>query len=130
MRSSRVKALLAVFSALIVCACSAGDTAPLPDSLAIGRTTTLSPGQIRVVQNAVKANLDNPKSAKFGRIVAGISNTGTTHVCGLVDAKEQDGSYSGMTVYSGEFDGDAFQFDGLGDSLELICAQQGLTPER
>jgi hypothetical protein len=114
----------------MLCACSAGDTATLPDTLAIKRTTALSAAQTRAVQNAVKANLENPKAAKFGRMVAGISNTGTTHVCGLVDAKEQDGSYSGMTVYSGEFQGDAFQFDGLGDSLELICAQQGLKPER
>jgi hypothetical protein len=102
----------------------------LPNTLAISQTTTLSASQMKAVQSAVRANVENAKSARFGRIVAGISNTGTTHVCGLVNTKDEDGSYTGMIVYSGEFDGDTFQFEGLGDSLELICAQQGLTPER
>jgi hypothetical protein len=129
-KNSYSKMLLALIGAAILCACSKSEGVnPLPDTLAISQTTNLSPVQIRTVQNVVKANLDNPKTARFGGIAAGISNTGAVHVCGLVNTKEPDGSYT-RVVYSGEFEGGAFKFDGLGSSLELICEQQGLTPER
>jgi hypothetical protein len=129
-RSSRGKILLAFLGAAILCGCSKSEGVnPLPDTLTITQTTNLSAVQIRTVQTAVKANLDNPKTARFGGIAAGISNTGAIHVCGLVSTKEPDGSYT-RAVYSGEFEGGAFKFDGLGNSLELMCEQQGLTPER
>ena len=129
-RNLRGKILLALVGAAMLCACSKSEGVnPLPDTLAISQTTKLSAVQIRTVQNAVKANLDNPKTARFGGIAAGISNTGAVHVCGLVNTKEPDGSYT-RVVYSGEFEGGSFKFDGLGNSLELMCEQQGLTPER
>lgn len=114
-------------TAVALSACSTAQTS-LPESLVIARPVTLTPAQIAAVERTVRANLKDPDSARFGALVAGSNNTGTIHVCGLVNAKNSYGGYGGMTMYAVELTGTNFKFEGMGEGIVFICDKQGLRP--
>ncbi len=60
----------------------------------------LNERQIEVVKTAVRSELKDPQSAIFSIMDAGINSEDTIMVCGLVNAKNSYGGYTGDTVYS------------------------------
>lgn len=62
---------------------------------------TLTPADTIIVHDGVKKSLKDPGSARFGGHAAGISADGTILVCGLVNARNSYGGYTGDQPYSG-----------------------------
>ena len=84
------------------------------------------------VQSAVKSNLKDPDSAKFGRYKAfTVNDTGgkITAICGYVNAKNSYGGYGGMTPYIATGIKGSFEAAGPGEYYDAVCAQRyGVTP--
>lgn len=63
---------------------------------------TLTPQQVRQVQDGVLATLKDPDSARFDHIMAAqATSDGMLTVCGLVNAKNGFGGYSGNMPFVG-----------------------------
>jgi hypothetical protein len=127
---SKLRAVAIASVALLVAGCGAGQLAevqlqplaPLP----------LSTDQITMVQNAVKFSLQDPGAAQFGIIKGGKDQDGKVVVCGLVNAKNNFGGYTGMT-FTGEINsGGSFNVAAMGDiadvslAIQQVCGKQGL----
>jgi hypothetical protein len=124
----RVPAIASV--ALLVAGCGAGQIAEVqPQPL---EPVPLSTNQITVVQNTVKFSLQDPGAAQFGTIKGGKDQGGKVVVCGLVNAKNNFGGFTGMT-FTGEIDsGGSFKVAAMGDvadvslAIQQVCVKQGL----
>jgi hypothetical protein len=57
------------------------------------------------VESAVKARLKDPNSAMFSAVVVGTLSDGTTRACGLVNAKNGMGGYSGKQAFMVQLEG-------------------------
>lgn len=96
------------------------------------KTTTLNMAQIDAIHSIVLSKLRDPGSVQWGEHKAGTDANGKTFVCGMVNAKNGFGGYTGMTPYMGEFDSGQFKLGGLGGVPEVttaiyqVCAQHGL----
>jgi len=66
-----------------------------------GMPVSLSIRQITMVKNGVKAHLKDPVSAQFGNISASKDSKGQIYVCGLVNAKNSFGGYTGSKPFNG-----------------------------
>jgi hypothetical protein len=94
----------------------------------------LTPAQLDLVQHDMRAALKNdPGTAKFGNIVAGIKSPEVTYVCGLLNAKSAGGDYTGLQPFIGILGKkqDAslgFLPMAVGDVAGQQCAMRGLTP--
>lgn len=93
----------------------------------------LSTDQITVVQNYVRNALKDPASANFGPIRGGRDPYGKIIVCGMVNAKNSFGGYTGMQPFSGEFNSQGyFKVNGIGGddivslSIQQVCTGYGL----
>ena len=70
-----------------------GDSAYVP--------TTLTQEQKTAVQSGVKLDLKDPESARFGLMVAASHPNKSSMVCGMVNAKNSYGGYTGDRPYFG-----------------------------
>ena len=99
MSKLRVVAMTSV--ALLVTGCGAGQLAEIqPKPLA---PLTFSADQITTVQTVIRFSLQDPRAAQFGTIKGGKDQDGKVVVCGLVNAKNNFGGFTGMT-FTGELD--------------------------
>ena len=124
MRKSRT----AILAAMLLTGCT---TAPnIPATV----PSPLSAAQTSAIKSAVTAKLKDPGSVQFGTILAGREVNGRAiTVCGLVNAKNSYGGYTGMTPFSGEFtSADTFRVGGIGGVPEVstaifqVCSRQGM----
>jgi hypothetical protein len=94
----------------------------------------LTPEQIDLIQHDVRAALKNdPVSAKFGNMVAGLKSPEVTYVCGLLNSKNSGGDFTGLEPFIGllgkKADGSlGFLPLAEGDVAGQQCATRGLTP--
>lgn len=100
-----MRAAAAVGAASLLAACAGpqaggvgSQTADAPRSVE-HEPVTLAPKQRAAIERAVKETLKDPDSAKFGEIRAGKSRTGSINICGLVNAKNGFGGYTGMQAF-------------------------------
>ena len=124
----------AVLLALSVGACGTGQLADLqlqPVEKPL-EAAPLSTAQITLVQNTVKFSLQDPNAAQFGTIKGGKAQDGKVIVCGLVNAKNNFGGFTGMT-FTGEINsGGAFTMAAMGDisdvssAIQQVCGKHGL----
>lgn len=87
------KVLMAAIAALALGGCNL--TVPVPPSLKVASRVELNPAQLALMQAQVRASLKDPQSAQFGAHVAGANAEGVVMVCGLVNAKNAYGGYTG-----------------------------------
>ena len=128
MSKLRVVAITSV--ALLVTGCGAGQLAEV--QLQPLAPLSLSTDQIAMVQTVVKFSLQDPRAAQFGTIKGGKDQDGKVVVCGLVNAKNNFGGFTGMT-FTGELDSaGSFKMGAMGDiadvslAIQQICGKQGL----
>jgi hypothetical protein len=119
---------------LIVAGCAAGGggSSLSPELIAVS-PVNLTPAQIAIIQAGVRAKLKDPDSARFGIIRAGANASGQIMVCGMINAKNSYGGYSGMSPFMGDLSSTAFKLDGMagGDSegsamMLALCNRQGI----
>jgi len=68
-------------------------------TLADGRDLTVD--EIRLVQAGVREHLKDPDSARFKDILSATDSKNTETVCGLVNAKNSFGGYTGFVPFYG-----------------------------
>lgn len=130
------KLTLALAALASVAACGAPvDPAP---KLTPGPHYTLTSAEKNHVMERVRAGLKDPYSAKFGPIKArGVGDdTITVNVCGLLNAKNSYGAYtgykmfygylapgSGIDFFVGDVGGDSYQQNAIAN----MCSEFGIT---
>jgi hypothetical protein len=62
---------------------------------------SLNKKEIDAVMTGVKAVLKDPQSATFGEMLASDAGKGVKYVCGVVNARNSYGGYTGDTAYTG-----------------------------
>lgn len=65
------------------------------------RIHQLTPAEIAQVEQGVRDALKDPDSAKFSSLTGSVSETGTVAACGLVNAKNSFGGYTGKAPFMG-----------------------------
>lgn len=65
------------------------------------RPYTLPPSDVEVVKRDVASSLKDPQSAVFGEMAASISSRGVVQVCGMVNARNSFGGYTGHKPFLG-----------------------------
>jgi hypothetical protein len=103
-----------------------------PDQVA-RNYATLTAAQNASIKSAVRSALKDPNSAQFGTIIAARNAHGDLLACGLVNAKNSFGGYSGMEPFIGGFNGDVFSVQAIGNldttqAVMNVCQQYGLAP--
>lgn len=123
---------LIVASALALGGCNVAE-AVMTDNLRTINRVDLDKAQIVLMQEKVRASLKDPASAQFGAHVAGVNKDGVVMVCGLVNAKNGFGGYTGMGPFAGAFEKGSFAVgwidSGSRDKIAMgyqLCAAQGL----
>lgn len=122
----RLKSL--VFAASFVLA---GCTTLPPAMQKSGTPTQLSPAQVQAVRDGIRMRLKDPMSAMFSdQILAAVAPDGEITACGLVNAKNSYGGYTGLQVYIVLLQGNTV-VDATIDSsqysiVENWCAQRGI----
>lgn len=109
--------------------------APAPQRQSL-KPVILTAAQKNVVERAVRAQLKDPDSARFGVMRAGQGEENNITICGLVNAKNGFGGYTGFGTFMGALAGGKFDVVGMaGGSEEMtfavnkVCADWGLTPQ-
>ena len=100
------RTLVLVAALFAVAACGVGAPPPVERVTSLA---ALSPSQLGAVHQKVRASLKDPDSARFGDTVAGIlpdegaddGRANSMFVCGLVNAKNSYGGYTGHKPYMG-----------------------------
>lgn len=133
-------AAIALAAGLAACAGNSGQQAPVAQAApaAAPQPETLKPVQLsarqrRALEAGLRRSLKDPESARFGAHRAGLSETGLTTVCGLVNARNSFGGYTGDKPYMASItDKDAVVVIGMGGTdiqtravLE-VCGRYGL----
>ena len=125
-----MKRILALIAVLALTACVPVAEAPIENVTQI----QLSSSDQRRVQNAVKANLLDPESARFGPQVAfSYTSEGTSYrgVCGYVNARNRSGGFVGDTPYITIYDGQGWIASGPSEFYDRVCqTRYGVTPPR
>lgn len=112
----------------------------LGGAAAMAGPVQLNANQVGVIEQTVKALLQDPTTASFGKPGAATTPAGAIMVCGRYDAKSGFVGHSGQTAYMGQFDSaDAGvehlpAFDILAmpetqaetDDLVKLCASSGI----
>lgn len=65
------------------------------------KPVALTPGMSEAVEKGVRESLKDPDSARFGVKLAAIDGKGSTIVCGMVNAKNSYGGFTGEQPYYG-----------------------------
>jgi hypothetical protein len=114
-------------------ACSLAACVPTTQPTAENVTTIqLSSSDWQRVQNAVKANLIDSESARFGpRTAFSYTENGIRYrgVCGYVNARNRMGGYVGDKGYIAIASDAGWMASGPGDYYHVVCQQRyGITP--
>ena len=126
---STLRVVAITSAAFLLAGCGAGQLTEV--QLQPLQSLPLSTEQIAMVQNAVKFSLQDPVAAQFGIIKGGKDQNGKVVVCGLVNAKNNFGGFTGMT-FTGEINSGAFKVAAMGDiadvslAIQQVCGKQGL----
>lgn len=75
--------------------------AQAPAVQAVERTIVLKSSQVESVKRGVKKALKDPESARFDSLRAGVDKDQVTVVCGLVNARNAYGGYTGPQPFMG-----------------------------
>lgn len=123
--------LLSVPALMLVASCTAP---PLPPDLVSVGSFAPSDAQIAEIQDAVRRELKDPASATFGFMTAGKNAQGRLMVCGLVNARNSFGGYTGMQPFQASIaPGGRVQVSSVGGPPEVtlaiyqVCERQGLS---
>jgi hypothetical protein len=81
---------------------------PAPAGLKIVRHLRLTGKQLAAVKHGVAQSADNPESARFSHIIAGVNGKKTLTVCGLVTTKNDAGQRIGPRPFLGMMVGTSF----------------------
>lgn len=105
-----------VLTIAAVIACAGCSSTTMSNVTAAPATTpvALRAPDVDNVKLGVSALLRDPPSAVFGRIAAARAADGTTYVCGLVNAKNGFGGYTGEVPFAGTLAADRFQLVAMG----------------
>jgi len=122
---------LAIIAAIVLSGCTT--TASVPPT-PVTTPVSLSAAQQKAVQEGVRGSLKDPNSAMFrGQLRAARSEEGVTFVCGVVNAKNSYGGYTGDKPFIGGMESDGkFIVAGMGgtdtESLSVIsvCQKYGI----
>jgi hypothetical protein len=131
-----MRRLAGVLLALLATGCAGGSQQMASSGRAapevIDEYHTLSAAETKAVHEAVRSSLKDPESARFGRALAG-KLKGDVLVCGMVNAKNSYGGYTGEKPYFGLlFEGKRFGVAKIaGDDISVqavqqTCAEKGL----
>jgi hypothetical protein len=119
-----VKPIIALLANVLLVACS-----PRPGEFA---NYSLSESDLAAVQQTVRTSFKDPQSAHFGQIMAVRSLSGEVKVCGLVNAKNRFGDYTGAQHFFGTLSQGSFALIKLdypsfyGESAILRCKSAGM----
>ena len=83
----------------------------------------ISATEKKAIQEAIRASLKDPESAKFGAMNTGKFSDGNLSVCGWVTGKNSYGGYTGMSPFVGKYFVKSKQIDiaiGSGRDAEFI----------
>lgn len=61
--------------------------------------TKINATQKTAIERGIRGRLRDPESARFGRAVSGYDETGLIYTCGVVNAKNAYGGYTGEKPY-------------------------------
>lgn len=99
----------------------------------------LTSAEVKVVQDTLRKDMKDPTSAMFGSMVAGRLSSGGVAVCGLVNAKNGFGGYTGAEPFSGTLTaasgGPSFDAFGIANDKETAglvfteCYKHNLVPK-
>lgn len=92
--------VVAAAAAGMAAGCNEHTAGATQSAATVHKPITLTAAQRGLIEKAVRATLKDPDSAKFGDIRAGVSGTGSTNVCGLVNAKNSFGGYVGQQPFT------------------------------
>lgn len=100
-----VRWILFAGAALSLAGCaSASPPAPEATKEPPGTPVTLTPQQVKTIQDGVRASLKDPDSAKFsGAILAAKRLNGDIDACGTINAKNSYGGYVGAGPFFAKF---------------------------
>lgn len=87
---------------LILCATLAGcsaTTGPQWESKGVDLPIEVTDTMRASIESAIRARLKDPESARFGVIFASQGKTGAIFACGVVNARNSFGGYTGDTPY-------------------------------
>lgn len=96
-----MKQLLSFGLVLLLCGCVANASPPPSPSIEHGEPYTLDKNDTSAIEEGLRRSLKDPDSAKFGNMQAAKMSNGIIGVCGLVNAKNSFGGYTGMKPYIG-----------------------------
>ncbi|WP_139150920.1 hypothetical protein [Halofilum ochraceum] len=88
-----------VASLALLAGCATGTNTASTES--VDQRIELTDQQVKAIKAGVRDALVDPESARFGNMVAGAKNDGSIYVCGMVNAKNRMGGYSGATPFIG-----------------------------
>ncbi len=119
----RFSTVAILFSAVLLSGCAGTGNK-------VTASADLTPAQRATIEAAVRVQLKDPESARFGEFKAGRAADGMT-VCGQVNGKNSFGGYGGMSTFFGSLRGGTFteiEIDEPGGSRwgSNKCAQVGL----
>jgi hypothetical protein len=101
-------------------------------TLEVMQPSVLQPAQVTALQSAVRNALKDPASALFGDHKSGTNTKGGIVVCGLVNARNSFGGYTGPQPYMAMYLDGKFYVEAIGgvaaktQAILSVCAQSGL----
>ncbi|TWF53266.1 hypothetical protein [Neorhizobium alkalisoli] len=92
----------------------------------------LTAEQVNTVQRGVRKSLKDPESARFGGFAAAAESPNAITVCGVVNAKNSYGGYTGNQPFIGLLFGKSYLVGKIGGSQQeaavviTMCRQRGM----
>lgn len=131
-------ALLMLALALILTGCTesfADRVAKAKKSGAAHPQIEMSSFETSIVEDAISSRLKDPSSAQFGAMAAALQTDGSVIVCGLVNAKNSFGGYTGNQPYFGTLGENWFVPTSLGENSDptskfnprFVCKENGMS---
>lgn len=116
----------AALLSLALASCNTTASTRLPPQR--GTPVSLTSAQTSAVHAGVRANLKDPESARFESLTAVKDAAGDTIVCGMVNAKNSYGGYTGKQQFFGVFGPQGYFSVAGGGEAEAAssCANVGI----
>lgn len=120
---------LAASLVLTLGAC-AGTNVPNDDK--VQKAIPITPAMRTQIEIGVRGKLKDPESARFGEMMAGVTPSGKTAVCGYVNAKNSFGGYTGEKPFIGRLYPESFRLSAMGgteietSAVRQVCAAIGM----
>lgn len=107
-----------VFAAILPLAGCATEKWQPPPVEAPGKMHSLTPAELKMVQDAVQYRMKDPSSTTFRNIGAVQKPDGSIRVCGEVNSKNSFGGYSGFMPFSGTISSGSFSIMTIASNAE------------